>query len=55
MLSLNCKHVQPVKIYLQFLAHLYELLPSFGVRRWSVNFLKNLLLKPLGQVKPNLA
>jgi hypothetical protein len=40
---------------LQFLAHLYELLPSFGVRRPSVNFLKNLLLKPLGQFKPNLA
>jgi hypothetical protein len=35
MLSLNCKHVQPVKIYvsaLQFLAHLYELLQSLGVR-----------------------
>ena len=29
---------------LQFLAHLYELLPSLGVRRPSVNFKKNLLL-----------
>jgi hypothetical protein len=28
---------------LQFLAHLYELLPSIGVRRSSVNFFKNLL------------
>ena len=29
---------------LHFLAHLYELLPSLGVRRPSVNFKKNLLL-----------
>ena len=29
---------------LQFLAHLYELLPSLGVRCPSVNFFKNLLL-----------
>ena len=29
---------------LQFLAHLYELLPSFGICRPSVNFFKNLLL-----------
>ena len=29
---------------LQLLAHLYELLPSIGIRRPSVNFLKNLLL-----------
>ena len=29
---------------LQFLAHLYELLPSLGIHHPSVNFLKNLLL-----------
>jgi hypothetical protein len=40
----------------QFLAHLYELLPSLGVRRPSVNFKKKSSpLKPLGQFKPNLA
>jgi hypothetical protein len=50
MLSLNCKHVQPVKIYL----HLYELLPSLGVRRpWL--FKKSSPLKPLNQIKTNLA
>ena len=36
------------------IAHLYELLPSIGIRRLSKLFQKSSPLKPLGQFKPNL-
>ena len=38
----------------QFLAHLYELLPSIGICCPSVNFFKSPPLKPLGQFKPHV-